>query len=308
VAEIRSKGRSLLVTGGAGFIGSRLVDSLLAQGHEVRVVDNLSTGLKARVNPGAEFISGDIRDAKSIRSAFEGIDCVFHTAALPRVMLSIEQPVETHLVNVIGTINVLGAARDAQVRRVVYSGSSSVYGDQAALPLHEEMKPNPLNPYALQKLTGEYYTRLFHQLFKMETLTLRYFNVFGPGMATVGAYLTVISVFLQAKFSGQPLPIHGDGKQTRDFTHVNDVVRANILAMDAAVADGSAINIGRGSSLSVNEVAAIIGGPVVYQPPRPGDSRNTLADISRAREILGWEPAIDTREAIRDLMRLHRHE
>ena len=160
------------------------------------------------------------------------------------------------MVNVIGTLNVLIAARDARVRRVVYSGSSSAYGEQPRLPLREDMTPNPLNPYALQKLTGEYYTRLFHRLFSMQTLTLRYFNVFGPRMAHEGAYVTVISVFLRARREGKPLTIQGDGEQTRDFTHVYDVVRANLLAMDCATADGRAINIGHGRNISINRVAA----------------------------------------------------
>jgi UDP-glucose 4-epimerase len=163
------------------------------------------------------------------------------------------------------------------------------------------MAPNPLNPYALQKLTGEQYARIFHRLFGLETLTLRYFNVYGPRMAAEGAYVTVISVFIRQKRAGEPLTIHGDGTQTRDFTHVNDVVRANILAMDAAVADGRAINIGRGRSVSVNRIAELIGGPNVQLPPRPGDARHTLADLSQAREILGWEPELATEDEVRAL-------
>jgi len=187
----------VLVTGGAGFIGSNLVDALVNRGLRVRVIDNFSTGRKEQVNSRAELTTADIRDLDSIRAAFTGVDCVFHTAALPRVPLSIERPVETHLVNVVGTLNVLVAARDAGVRRVVYSGSSSVYGNQAHLPLREDMAPKPLNPYALQKLAGEEYTRLFHDLFGMQTLSLRYFNVFGPRMAVEGAYVTVMSVFIR---------------------------------------------------------------------------------------------------------------
>src|SRR6516164_8447220 len=187
-------GRRILVTGGTGFIGSTLVDALLERGAKVRVIDNFATSRESRLNRDAELIPADIRNIDSIKGAFEGVDCVFHTAALPRVPLSIERPVETHLVNVVGTLNVLVASRDAGVRRVVYSGSSSVYGNQPVLPLSEEMAPNPLNPYALQKLTGEQYARLFYQLFGLQTITLRYFNVYGPRMATEGAYVTVISV------------------------------------------------------------------------------------------------------------------
>jgi nucleoside-diphosphate-sugar epimerase len=296
--------RTVVVTGGAGFIGSHVVDALIASGVRVRVVDNFSTGRREYLNPRAELVTGDICDGKSLAPIFAGADCVFHTAALPRVMVSIERPVETHMVNVIGTLNVLVAARDSGVRRVVYSGSSSVYGDQPTLPLKETMAPNPLNPYALQKLTGEQYTRMFHRLFGLETLTLRYFNVFGPRMTTEGAYVTVISVFLRQKRAGEPLTVHGDGAQTRDFTHVDDIVRANLLAMDAPVADGRAINIGRGHNLSVNQIAALIGGPIIYLPPRTGDARHTLADLSQAREILGWQPEVITEDAVRALVQL----
>jgi UDP-glucose 4-epimerase len=297
--------RTVVVTGGAGFIGSHLADALIANGLRVRVVDNFTTGHRQYLNPGAELLTADIRDTRSLHPIFAGADCVFHTAALPRVMLSIEHPVETHMTNVVGTLNVLVAARDSGVRRVVFSGSSSVYGDQPILPLTESMAPNPLNPYALQKLTGEQYTRIFHKLFGLETLTLRYFNVYGPRMTTEGAYVTVISVFLRQKRAGEPFTIHGDGTQTRDFTHVDDVVRANVLAMDAVVADGRAINIGRGRNLSVNRIAELIGGPTVHLPPRPGDARHTLADLSQAREILGWEPEIATEDAVRELVGLY---
>jgi len=223
---------------------------------------------------------------------------------LPRVMLSIEKPVETHLTNVVGTLNALIAARDAGVRRFIYSGSSSVYGDQATRPLNESMTPNPLNPYALQKLTGEQYTRMFHRLFGIETLTLRYFNVYGPRMATNGAYVTVIGSFIREKIANRPLTIDGDGNQTRDFTHVRDAVRANIAAMDAAVADGRALNVGSGESLSVNQIAAIIGGPVLHAARRPGDARDTLADLSATRAALRWEPEVATPDGVRELMRL----
>jgi nucleoside-diphosphate-sugar epimerase len=297
--------RTVVVTGGAGFIGSHLVEALIAKGVRVRVVDNLATGRREYVNPAAQLLAADICDANSLGQVFAGADCIFHTAALPRVMVSIERPVETHMVNVVGTLNVLVAARDNGVRRVVYSGSSSVYGNQSVLPLKESMVPNPLNPYALQKLTGEQYTRIFHTLFGLETLTLRYFNVYGPRMATEGAYVTVISLFIRQRRAGEPLTIHGDGAQTRDFTHVNDVVRASLLAMDSAVADGRAINIGRGRNFAINRIAELIGGPTVYLPPRPGDARHTLADLSLARETLGWEPEMDTEDAVHALANLY---
>jgi len=293
----------MLVTGGAGFVGSHLVNALLDRGLRVRVIDNFATGKREVLNSGAELVEADIRDLEAIRPAFKDVDCVFHAAALPRVPLSIEKPVETHMVNVVGTLNVLIAARDAQVRRLVYSGSSSVYGDQPHLPLREDMPPNPLNPYALQKLTGEQYTRLFHRLFSMETLTLRYFNVFGPRMAHEGAYVTVISAFLRARREGKPLTIHGDGEQSRDFTHVFDVVRANLAAMDCAIADGRAINIGHGRNISINRVAELIGGPTVNLPPRPGDARHTLADNSEAQRVLGWRPEVSFEDGLAELIR-----
>jgi nucleoside-diphosphate-sugar epimerase len=293
-----------LVAGGAGFIGSHLVDALIAHGLRVRVLDNFASGKREYVNPTAELIEADVRNAGSFGTAFEGVDCVFQAAALPRVMLSIERPAETELTNVIGTLNVLVAARDAGVRRVIYSGSSSVYGEQARLPLEEAMTPNPLSPYALQKLVGEQYTRMFHRLFGMQTLTLRYFNVYGPRMATEGAYVTVIGNFLRARLEGRPLPIYGDGRQTRDFTHVRDAVRANLAAMDCAVADGRAINVGAGRNLSVERIAAIIGDPKVYLPKRSGEPRDTLADVSLAREVLGWQPEIAAEDGLTELMSL----
>ncbi|HVN27860.1 MAG TPA: NAD-dependent epimerase/dehydratase family protein [Candidatus Binataceae bacterium] len=297
-----SSTRAVLVTGGAGFIGSNLVDELLARGLQVRVIDNFATGNRRSLNPGAELIEADIRDGEAIRPAFEGIDCVFHVAALPRIPLSIAKPVETHMTNVVGTLDALIAARDAKVRRFVYSGSSSVYGNQTVLPLVETMTPNPLNPYALQKQVGEQYTRMFHRLFGMETLTLRYFNVYGPRMASEGAYVTVISAFMAARARGVPLEIHGDGEQTRDFTHVSDVVAANILAMDATVADGRAINVGAGRNVSINRIADLIGGERVRHHRRQGDMRDTLADTGEAMRMLGWHPRVTIEEGIRRLM------
>jgi UDP-glucose 4-epimerase len=251
----------------------------------------------------AEVINADIRDLEAISSALKGVDCVFHTAALARVPLSIEKPMETHLVNVDGTLNVLLAARAAGVRRVVFSGSSSVYGEQQRLPLQEDMTPNPLSPYALQKFAGEQYTRLFSRLYGMETLTLRYFNVFGPRMSMTGAYATVIGAFLRARRADMPLTIYGDGEQTRDFTHVRDVVQANLLAMDAQIADGRALNIGRGKSVSVNWIAAKIGGATGHVPARPGEPRHTLADCSNAGQVLGWVAQVSTEDGLDELKR-----
>ncbi|MFZ0889703.1 MAG: NAD-dependent epimerase/dehydratase family protein [Candidatus Binataceae bacterium] len=295
---------TVLVTGGAGFVGSHLTDALLAAGHAVRVIDNFSTGRREYLNGAAELFEADIRTPDSIRPAFAGVDCVFHVAAIPRIPLSIERPVETHMVNVIGTLNVILAARSAGVRRIVYSGSSSVYGEQSRLPLVETMVPSPLNPYALQKLVGEQYLRMFHRLFGIEVITLRYFNVYGPRMATEGAYATVVGAFVRARREGDPLPIHGDGEQTRDFTHVRDVVRANLLAMDCPVSDGRPLNIGRGVSATVNRIAGIVGGATVRLPARQGDMRDTLADTSEARRILGWSPQVTLEEGLAELLKL----
>lgn len=299
----QTKGRLVLVTGGAGFIGSHLVDALAAAGLRVRVVDNFVNGRREHVNRAVELVEGDIRDASSILDAFEGVDTVFHVAALPRIPLSIAKPVETHMTNVVGTLNVLIAARDHKVRRVVYSGSSSVYGEQATLPMVETMTPNPLNPYALQKYVGEQYARMFHRLFAMQTITLRYFGVYGPRMQHEGAYVLAIAAFLKARREGRSLEIYGDGEQTRDFTHVSDVVSANILAMDCEIADGRAINIGRGENVSINRIAALIGGPKVHREGRPGEMRDTFADRTEAERVLGWKPQVSIEEGIAELLK-----
>ncbi len=296
-------GRLMLVTGGAGFIGSNLVDALIAAGMRVRMIDNLATGRREYLNPAADWIDADLRNASSINHAFDGVDTVFHVAALPRIPLSIAKPVETHMTNVVGTLNVLIAARDSKVRRVVYSGSSSVYGDQKTMPLNESMAPNPLNPYALQKYVGEQYTRMFHRLFAMQTLTLRYFNVYGPRMASEGAYVTVIAAFMHARRENRPLEIHGDGEQTRDFTHVSDVVAANLLAADCEIADGRAINVGRGDNVSVKRIASMIGGSVIHREGRAGDMRDTLADRSIAEQVLGWRPKISIEDGLSALLK-----
>ncbi len=292
-----------LVTGGAGFIGSNLVEALLRDGHRVRIIDNLSTGKRERIPAEAEFIQADFTDLASIRPAFEGIDGVFHVGALPRIPLSIDQPIETTQANVMGTLNVLVAARDAKVKRVVYSASSSAYGSQPTLPLSPDMPPNPLNPYALQKYIGEKFCEQFFRFYGLETVALRYFNVYGPRMADEGAYVTVISYFVRQKKAGEPLTIHGDGEQTRDFTHVVDVVRANMLAMQSDKAGhGEVLNVGAGDRHSVNEIARIIGGPSVYLEGRKGEARDTLADITRTTELLGWTPTIRFEQGLKDLL------
>lgn len=287
-----------LVTGGAGFIGSHLVQTLLDEGHSVRVLDNLSTGKRENIDARADFQEADIRHLDAIRPLFSGIDGVFHVAALPRVQLSIEQPSETNEINITGTLNVLIAARDGGVKRVVYSASSSAYGDPISLPLREDMKPAPKSPYGLQKYVGEEYARLASMFWGIETVNLRYFNVYGPRMASDGAYVTVIAIFNRQKLAGEPLTITGDGTQTRDFTFITDVVRANMLAMQSTkVGKGEVINIGAGSNQSVLDVAKRIGGRITYLPARV-EPHDTLADRTRAKELLGWEPDVPFSEGI----------
>lgn len=294
----------ILVTGGAGFIGSHLVDALIERGHQVLILDNLSTGKKENINQKAEFLNLDLRDFKKIRPAFEGVDFVFHLAALPRIPLSIAKPIETNEVNLTGTLNALIASKEAGVKKFIYSSSSSVYGQQKKLPMKEDMKCDPLNPYALQKYVGELYCRIFPEIYNLATVSLRYFNAYGPRQPEEGAYVPVTGVFLGQKQKGAPLTVTGDGEQTRDFSHVSDVVRANILAMESEkVGRGEAINIGAGENHSINEVAKLIGGEITYIPLPPGEMRHTLADISLAKDLLGWEPKIKLEEGISNLLK-----
>ena len=295
-----------VVTGGCGFIGSHLVDRLLELGHEVVVVDNLSTNEGRRVNPGATLIEGSVTDLDLVTSATEGADCVFHTAAWARVPRSIDDPVGTHEVNVNGTLNVLQAARENGIGRVVYSSSSSVYGDQDTHVMREDMAPNPKSPYALHKLIGEQYASMFARLFGMRVVSLRYFNVYGPGQTTKGAYVLVIPHFLKLRDEGKLLTIHGDGEQTRSYTHVFDVVRANLLAASADVRAGEnvVLNIGPNEETSVNEIAAMIGGEVEHIYPNPRGEFEELrksSDCSKAMATIGWEPRISLSEGIRDI-------
>ena len=280
----------LLVTGGAGFIGSNLVDELVRLGHKVVVVDNLSLGKKEHLNPKAKFYNRDIRDYEAIKPLFKGVDCVFHLAAQPRIQPSIINPAESFSNNVLGTFNVFLAARDNKVKKLVYSASSSAYGDQKTLPLVESMNPNCKNPYALFKYMGEEMAHLFFTLYGLPVVCLRYFNVYGERQSLSGAYATVVGIFLKQKKNGKPLTIVGNGNQRRDFTYVKDVARANILAMRSKQAVGHLINIGSGKNYSVNEVARLIDKNHVFIPPRPGEAKLTLADISKAKKLLGWQP------------------
>lgn len=295
-----------LVTGGAGFIGTNLVKKLLEQGHRVRVLDNYSAGKKTeRIQYAAEYIEGDICDEKILSKVMQGIDGVFHLAAIPRMPYSVEHPLETNETNVTGTLKVFLAARDNGVKRIVYSASSSAYGNQTTIPFVEMMKPQPMSPYGLQKFIGEEYARLCAELYNIETISLRYFNVYGPFMDPDGPYSLVIGKFLKQKKEGKPLTICGDGEYYRDFTHVEDIVRANILAMQKEkVGKGEVINIGNGNPHTINELANLIGGEKVYIPERIGDPRKTKADRSKAEELLGWEPKISLEDGIKELKKM----
>ncbi len=331
--------KKALVTGGAGFIGSHLTDALLKDGYSVTVIDNLTTGKKSQVNKKAKFVKADIKDLARIKPHFSGVSYVFHTAARARIQPSIVDPEPTFHDNVIGTLNVLLASRDAKVKRVVYSASSSSYGDQAILPLQEDMNPHFKSPYSLSKYVGEETCKLFSNLYGLETVSLRYFNVYGPRQLTSGAYATVVGIFLQQLQEKKPITIVEPGIIRRDFTHVEDVVRANILAAKSKkVGSGELINIGTGKNYSINEIASLIlhnyginsvskpkyevalassntfepkviltsavkAGAVQYIPRRPGESLRTLADNSKAKELLDWSPTISLKQGLDALMK-----
>lgn len=295
----------LLVTGGAGFIGSHLAAELLARGHHVRVVDNLATGVITNVPAGAEFIEGDLTDAATAAEAVRGCEVVLHQAALPSVPLSIAQPRQSHDANINATFNILIAARDAGVRRVVYAASSSAYGDSVVLPKVEGMPADPQSPYALQKHVGETYCLLFTQLYGLETVSIRYFNVFGPRQHPSSPYSGVLSLFIKAALSSSVPTIYGDGEQTRDFTYVDNVVDGVLRAIDAPDAVGEVINVATGGRISLNQawaaLAAIVG-PLPdpsYGPARPGDVRDSQADISKAQRLLGYRPQVGFEEGLR---------
>ncbi|MBZ9577559.1 SDR family oxidoreductase [Patescibacteria group bacterium] len=290
----------VLITGGAGFIGSHLVDRLIRDGHKVVVIDNLSTGKKENLNPEADFHNLDICDFNKIKPLFQGVDFVFHLAAIPRVPVSVEDPVGTAKSNILGSINVFKAAADAKVKRVIFASSSAIYGDQKTLPFREDMKPNPLSPYALQKLSGEQFADLFTKLYKIPIVSLRYFNVYGPRIDFDSDYGLVIGKFLNQKIQGKPLTIFGDGEQTRGFCYVDDVTDANIKAAQSEeTKGGEVINISSEESHSINYLAKVIGGEVKYLPPRPGDPRHTKADITLAKNLLSWEPKISFKEGLK---------
>jgi nucleoside-diphosphate-sugar epimerase len=296
-----------LVTGGGGFIGSHLAERLLAEGHEVRILDNFSTGRRSNLfglDADIEIVEGDIQSYERVHNAVAGCDFVFHQAALPSVPRSVQDPLTSNASNVTGLLNVLLASRDAGVRRVIYASSSSVYGANPALPKHEDMATLPISPYAVAKLAGEGYCRSFGHVYGLETVALRYFNVFGPRQDPRSQYAAVIPNFIEALLDDEAPLINGDGEQSRDFTYVTNVVEGNILAMDAAGAAGQAINVACGERTTLNQLVAelrsLTGATVEAEHghERPGDVRHSHADVGRARDLLGFEPSVDLRTGL----------
>jgi UDP-glucose 4-epimerase len=297
----------VLITGGGGFIGAHLVDGLLAAGHDVRVVDNFSTGRRANLEhvlADVELIEGDLQSYERAHNAVRGCEVVLHQAALPSVLRSTQDPLTSNSTNVIGTLNVLLAARDEDVQRVVYASSSSVYGATEELPKHEELPTQPISPYAVAKLAGEGYCRSFHAVYGLETVALRYFNVFGPRQNPHSHYAAAVPRFITAYLDGEPPTVFGDGEQSRDFTYIGNVVAANLLALDAPAAAGRVYNIACGERITLNrlleELRGLTGRDLTpeYGDARPGDVRHSQADISRAADELGYRPAIGLSEGL----------
>jgi len=300
--------RRALVTGGAGFIGGQIVDHLVKEGWGVTVLDDFSSGREANLEDSFgrfELLRGDIRDGSLLTRAMRGVEVVFHQAAIPSVPRSVAEPLRTNSVNIDGTLGVLEAARRAGVRRVVYAASSSAYGDTEVLPKVESMEAKPLSPYALQKFAGEQYCRLYHALYGLETVALRYFNIFGPRQDPNSEYAAVIPRFITAALAGKPAEIYGDGEQTRDFTFVSDAVRANLLAADAPGAAGHLMNVAGGRRTSLNQLWRAICELLAidlearHADPRPGDVRDSLASLELAGALIGYEPGVELREGLR---------
>ena len=296
-----------LVTGGAGFIGSNLVHALVERRQPVRVLDDLATGRLSNLEPvmhSIDFVEGDIRDLGMCRKAMQGIRFVLHQAALPSVPRSVKDPLASSAVNIQGTLNLLVAARDQEVERFVFASSSSVYGDTPTLPKVESMTPSPQSPYAVTKLTGEHFCRVFARAYGLSTIALRYFNVYGPRQDPTSTYAAVIPRFIMGCLNGTPSTIFGDGEQSRDFTFVEDCVAANLLACEAEIAGGEVCNIGTGSHITVSELHATIrrlagkGSLPEFGPPRAGDVKHSLADIGQAKALLGYVPRCDVKDGL----------
>ena len=295
-----------LVTGGAGFIGVNLAAALVRQGHHVRILDNFSTGLRENlaVVPGAEIVEGDVRSYHIVREAVEGVDFVLHQAALPSVPRSVRDPITTNDVNITGTLNVLTAARDAKAQRLVFASSSSVYGDNQVLPKHEGLVPGPLSPYAVSKLSGEQYCRVFTALYGFDTVILRYFNVFGPHQNPRSEYAAVIPRFIHEIARGVSPVVYGDGTQTRDFTFVDNVVAANLAACERSQIAGRVFNVATGRQVSLLDLVSTLGALLrrdvrpTFRPARPGDVKHSFASIEAARDALGYEPHIDLQQGL----------
>ncbi|OWY73298.1 LPS biosynthesis protein WbpP [cyanobacterium TDX16] len=297
-----------LVTGGAGFIGSHLVHRLVELGHSVRVLDDLSSGKRenlADVLSKTDWIQGDMADPATARRACRGVDVVLHEAAVPSVPKSVDDPQTSHRSNVEGTFQLLLAARDEKVRRFIYAGSSSAYGESPTLPKVESMPTDPLSPYAVQKLTGEFYCRAFAKCYGLQTLTMRYFNVFGPRQDPRSQYAAAIPAFVTAILQDRPPTVYGDGEQTRDFTYIENVIHANLLAAKARQTNGEVINVACGGRISINQIIADINryfGKNIkpsYLPDRQGDIKHSAADISLARRVIGYEPVVSTLEGLK---------
>lgn len=296
--------KKAVVTGGAGFIGSNLVHALVAAGWETSIIDRDPALRRATLPKEAAVHEIDIRSTDLIQPVMEGADVVFHTAAVPRVAYSVEHPVETTDENITGTVSVLTAASRAKVRRVVYSASGSAYGEQKTLPLSEDMLANPVNPYGLQKYVGELFAKMWPGVYGLETVSLRYFNVYGPGLDPSGPYALAVGKFLMDRKANQPMTIFGDGTITRDYTHVRDIVRANMLAAESPkVGRGEVINIGAGRNMTIRSLAEMIGGEIVYAAPRV-EAHDSQADNRKAKELLGWEPTMTLEEGIKELKAL----
>jgi len=300
-----------LVTGGAGFIGSHISEALVKRGHRVRVVDNFATGYQRNLRAGVEFVEGDLAEPGVARQAVAGIDYVLHQAAIPSVPRSVDSPVESHRANVDAMLQVLIASRDARVKRVVFAGSSSVYGDQPTLPKTEDMPTRPLSPYALQKLMSEMYGQLFTRLYGLETVTTRYFNVFGPRQDPGSPYSGVISLFIKALSEGTRPVIYGDGGQTRDFTYVSNVVDGVILAAETPGVAGEVFNVATSNRTSLNQLLAVLQRIVgshaepIFKDARAGDVHDSQADISKAARLLGYRPTVGLEEGLRETVAWH---